>query len=96
MLEARGWSLAPAFDMNPDPTGDGLTLDISESDNAQDLALVRDVAVHFRLKAARADAIIGEVRTAVRTWRQVAAKAGLARPAQERMARAFRVADASA
>lgn len=96
LLEARGWSLAPAFDMNPDPTGDGLTLDISATDNAQDLALVRDVAVHFRLKPARADAIIAEVRAAVRSWRLVAAELGLAQAAQDRMARAFRVADARA
>ena len=54
LLERAGWSLAPAYDMNPVATGAGLTLDISETDNAQDLALVREVAASFRVKAARA------------------------------------------
>ena len=50
----QGWVLAPAYDMNPSPYGDGLTLNISESDNAQDLGLVYDVAPFFRVKPARA------------------------------------------
>ena len=67
---------------------------VHHRDNAQDLDLVREVAPHFRLKAARADAIIAEVRAAVRTWRLVAAEIGPSRAAQDRMAQAFRVADA--
>ena len=90
---ARGWSLAPAYDMNPDPLGAGLTLDISESDNAQDLDLVRSVAPHFRVKPERVDTVIAEVVTAVRTWRELATSLGLSRAEHDRMGRAFRVAD---
>ena len=93
LLGAHGWSLAPAYDMNPVAMGDGLTLDISETDNAQDLALVRDVAKFFRLDARRADAILGEVIAAVRGWRQEAKAARLSRAEQDRMAPAFRVAE---
>ncbi|MCP3880584.1 MAG: HipA domain-containing protein, partial [Sulfitobacter sp.] len=32
LLKPNGWSLAPAYDMNPDPHGAGLKLNISESD----------------------------------------------------------------
>ncbi|MEK7692307.1 MAG: HipA domain-containing protein, partial [Bdellovibrionota bacterium] len=39
ILRSKGWALAPAYDMNPVATGDGLHLNISESDNAQDLDL---------------------------------------------------------
>jgi serine/threonine-protein kinase HipA len=95
LLEDRGWSLAPAYDLNPNASGDGLTLDISETDNALDLTLVREVSKHFRIKAARADAIVEEVLAAVRTWRDVASAHGLETAAQERMRDAFRVADAS-
>jgi serine/threonine-protein kinase HipA len=93
LLESRGWSLAPAYDVNPVADSAGLTLNISETDNAQDLALVRDVAATFRLKAGRADEIIDEVVSAVRKWRAEADAAGLSRAEQDRMADAFRVAD---
>jgi serine/threonine-protein kinase HipA len=93
LLEAKGWSLAPAYDMNPVPTRGGLKLNISETDNAQDLDLLRDVATHFRLKPARAQQVLSEVITAVRAWREVALSAGISRSDQERMAPAFKSAD---
>ena len=92
LLTQAGWTLAPAYDLNPDPHGDGLTLNISESDNAQSMELVREVAPLFRVKPARAEEILGEVVTAVRTWSKVAAQRGLRRGARDRMERAFRTA----
>lgn len=94
LLEPRGWSLAPAYDMNPVADADGLVLNISETDNRQDLELVRGVARHFRIKAPRAEGIISEVVAAVMTWRSEAKSAGITRPNVERMAQAFRVAEA--
>ncbi|MCC7386515.1 MAG: type II toxin-antitoxin system HipA family toxin [Deltaproteobacteria bacterium] len=93
LLDRRGWSLAPAYDMNPVAHGEGLTLNISETDNAQDLELALEVAKHFRVKPATARTIIGEVKKAVRRWRVEAKKAGIARSEQDRMANAFRVAE---
>ncbi len=92
LLEPRGWSLAPAYDINPVPLGDGLTLDISETDNAQELDLVREVAPHFRIKPRDVTTIVAEVTTAVRSWPELATSLGLSRSAQDQMARAFRVA----
>lgn len=89
LLEPSGWSLAPAYDMNPNPHGAGLKLNISETDNAQDLNLARDVAPFFRVKDARASEIVGKVSSAVRGWRSIAKKFGLSRDEQERMTRAF-------
>ncbi|HET7505416.1 MAG TPA: HipA domain-containing protein [Kofleriaceae bacterium] len=91
LLDRDGWSLAPAYDMNPVATAGGLTLNVSETDNAQDLALARDVAKLFRLSAKRANEIIGEVVAAVRGWRVEAKKLRLSREAQDRMAGAFQV-----
>jgi serine/threonine-protein kinase HipA len=93
LLGARGVRLAPAYDVNPDPDGDGLTLNVSESDNAQDLDLVLSVAELFRLRPARARVVADEVVAAVRSWQTVADRYGLGRPQQQRMARAFRLAD---
>jgi serine/threonine-protein kinase HipA len=95
VLQPAGWSLAPAYDMNPNPDGNGLTLNISESDNAQDLELVRAVAKHFRIKPRQANEVINEVAASVRTWRDEARRARMPRAALERMASAFRIADAA-
>jgi serine/threonine-protein kinase HipA len=94
MLEPTGWALAPAYDMNPDPHGAGLKLNISETDNAQDLDLALSVASVFRVKKRRAHEIVSEVASAVTEWRSVATRRGLLRTAQDRMQRAFRVAEA--
>lgn len=96
MLEDEGWALAPAYDLNANPHGAGLKLNISETDNAQDLELVLSVAPVFRVESSRAREIIAEVVGAVQQWRAVAAAQGLAGPAQDRMRRAFRVAEAAA
>lgn len=90
---AGGWRLAPAYDLNPVPTGDGLKLNVDEASNAQDLALARDVAPAFRIKAARAKRILEEVVNAVRSWRDEAKAIGLSRGAQQEMARAFRLVE---
>ncbi len=92
LLEPTGWSLAPAYDMNPVGHGDGLALNISSTDNAQDLALVREVAAQFRVKAARAEAIIHEVLVAVRGWNAEATRIKIPREDREQMANAFRLA----
>lgn len=96
MLVPTGWGLAPAYDMNPDPQGAGLKLNISETDNAQDIDLALSVASVFRVKKARARDIVSEVTGAVSQWRAVATSHGLSRIAQDRVRRAFRVAEASA
>ncbi len=94
LLEPRGWSLAPAYGMNPVATGDGLSLNLSETENAQSLELAGDVAKHFRVSAARAKKIRSTVLSAVRDWRAEAQRAGLSRAAQARIADAFRVVEA--
>ncbi len=92
LLEPAGWSLSPAYDMNPVPHGGGLTLNISETDNAQSLELALDVAKHFRVKVKRANEIIAVVLAAVSTWRAEATKAKIPKDQRERMAPAFSVA----
>jgi len=93
LLDAKGWLLAPAYDMNPVSFGDGLTLNVSHDENTQDIALAFEVAEFFRVKPKRSRAIVDEVAAAVRTWREEAKARGLSRAAQERMAGAFRLVD---
>lgn len=91
LLQAGGWTLAPAYDMNPVETGDGLKLNVSESDNSQDLELARRVARHFRVGPARAQEVIDEVSAAVRLWPVAATSTGISKADQQRMAAAFRL-----
>lgn len=92
LLQSDGWKLSPAYDINPDPTGTGLSLNISDVDNALNLDLALEVAVYFRLGNDEAQSIINEVIIAVARWREVAATIGISRGEQEAMAPAFRVA----
>lgn len=94
VLGPNGWALAPAYDINPDPFGAGLKLNISESSNAQDPSLAMEVASSFRVKPGHAREIAGEIADVARRWRSVAEAVGLSRAAQDRMRRAFRVAEA--
>lgn len=89
LLSPSGWSLSPAYDMNPDPLGAGLQLNISESDNALELELAREVTPYFRVDDARGELIIGEVVAAVADWREVAEAHGISKGEQARMERAF-------
>jgi serine/threonine-protein kinase HipA len=84
--------LSPAFDINPVSNGDGLKLNISETDNSQDLDLVRDIANYFRIKPDKAEKIIHEVTAAVKNWRKEANSLGISLSEQKQMERAFRIA----
>lgn len=89
LLTERGWKLSPAYDINPVETGTGLTLNISDDDNALDLNLAIEVSEYFRIKKERAIQIIGEVKMMVSGWRIVADNYGLSRTEQELKASAF-------
>ena len=93
LLTAHGWRLSPAYDLNPVPYGRGLTLNISETENALDLQLALEVAPFFRLALPQAELIMAEVVAAVRSWRAVAVRYQISREEQELMANAFRAAD---
>jgi serine/threonine-protein kinase HipA len=92
LLHPTGWRLAPAYDMNPVATADGLRLNISETDNAQSLELAREVAGYFRVKPGRATEIIEETTAAVRGWRNIAKSLQISAGEADRMAHAFRIA----
>jgi serine/threonine-protein kinase HipA len=87
-----GWSLAPAYDLNPTPTDIKariLTTNIDLDEGTCSLDLVESAAEYFGLPTAKARVTIREVADATCTWRTVATETG-ARPAEiNRMASAF-------
>ncbi len=92
----NGWTLSPAYDLNPTPIdlkARILTTNIDLDDGTCSLDLVEGAAEFFGLTLAAARSIIREVGAAVSPWRQIAAETG-ARPAEiKRMASAFEHAD---
>ena len=91
LLTDKGWVLSPAYDINPVETGTGLSLNISEKDNALDLELAKEVAPYFRVSDKRAHQIITTIIRAVSDWNKVAEKNGISKAERGLMARAFRV-----
>jgi serine/threonine-protein kinase HipA len=90
MLTPEGWVLSPAYDVNPVETGNGLILNITESNNALELDLALEVAKYFRLNEKRAQEIIHEITMAVSQWRSLAKKQGLSSAECELKSKAFR------
>ena len=89
ILSEGGWKLSPAYDMNPNPSGNGLTLNISLNDNSLDLEVAMEVRSFFRLSDKNAKEIIEKVKKEVRNWERIAEKVGIPRQEQEMMSRAF-------
>ena len=89
LLTPEGWTLSPAYDVNPVYFGTGLTLNISETDNSLDWDLARSVAKYFRINDKQATEIITMTRTTVSQWPKIASKYKIKRAEQELMAQAF-------
>jgi serine/threonine-protein kinase HipA len=87
-----GWTLSPAYDLNPTPADVHpriLTTHIDLDDGTCDLDLVQSAAELFSLALETARDIIKEVAAATATWRDVAAEAGARRAEISRMTSAF-------
>ncbi|NDV67363.1 type II toxin-antitoxin system HipA family toxin [Dysgonomonas sp. 25] len=90
ILTKSGWVLSPAYDINPNPYGTGLKLNISEDDNSLDFDLVLSVAKYFRLSNEEAEKIITTIKGIVSNWKDVAIKYQIPNSGQDMMKSAFR------
>ena len=74
LLTKQGWTLSPAYDVNPNYYGTGLKLNISETDNSLDFDLALSVASYFRLTEKEAIEIIEHIKSVVSQWKKTAEK----------------------
>jgi len=88
---SAGWTLSPAFDLNPDPAPGPklLATAIDYDDHSASVGLLMQVAEHFRLSPDEARAVLREVLTGTRRWREEARALGLGAAALELMEPAF-------
>lgn len=87
-----GWSLSPAYDLNPVPTdlkARMLATNIDLDEGTCSLDLLEAASEFFALTLSQARAIIKEVATVTATWREIAATVGARSAEINRMASAF-------
>ncbi|RKX74233.1 MAG: type II toxin-antitoxin system HipA family toxin, partial [Spirochaetes bacterium] len=85
LLSSRGWRLSPLYDVNPNPYGRGLSLNISGDDNSLDFFLALKQAGFFRLDEGQALHFKEQICDAVAGWRETALDYGASRGSIERM-----------
>ena len=88
LLTVKGWSLSPAYDMNP-TVNEYQSLLINSYTNKSDLKELLDSCEEYMLPKETAQQIIGEVLNAVKEWRALATRLGLAKSEQERFVAVF-------
>ena len=91
LLTTKGWILSPAYDLNPQEFGTGLSLNIDEYDNALEYSLAIDVAPYAGISKDEANKLVQHTKKVVSQWRSLAASYNISRDEQEIMASAFRV-----
>ncbi len=89
LLGKKGWHLSPLYDVNPQPWVQGLSLNITEFDNALDFELLREVAEDFRVSVKEAGRVLEQLSREVGIWRELAKERGLSHQEIERMETAF-------
>lgn len=78
LLTPRGWTLSPAYDMNPTLNGYQALL-INSSTNQADLSILLDSSEEYMISKAEAKQIISEVIAGVSRWKALANRLGIAK-----------------
>lgn len=92
----EGWTLSPAYDLNPVPVEVRprvLSNAIDDADQTASLELALSVAAYFDLDDEEAQGIAAAVGRVVSGWREEAARRGIGHAELDRMASAFMHAD---
>ena len=76
LLTARGWTLSPAYDMNP-TLNDYQALLINSSTNRADLQVLLDSSQEYLIGKEEAKRIIDEVKNGVSKWKTIAIRLGI-------------------
>ena len=78
LLTPRGWTLSPAYDMNP-TLNEYQALLINSTTNHADLQVLLDSSEEYMIGKDEAVRIIEEVKAGVRHWKSIATRLGIAR-----------------
>lgn len=78
LLTAKGWTLSPAYDMNP-TLEEYQSLLISSTSNNAELSVLLDACEDYMLNQETAEKIVAEVIEAVKGWRGPAVRLGISK-----------------
>ena len=78
LLTPKGWTLSPAYDINP-TLSKYQSLLLTATSNVADLSLLRDAAEDYMLSKEAASNIISEVCDALKDWHPLAAQLGVSK-----------------
>ena len=78
LLTAKGWTLSPAYDMNP-TLNEYQSLLVSSTSNKAELGILLDTCEDYMLNRKTAETIILEVIEAVKGWRELAVRLGISK-----------------
>ena len=76
LLTPKGWTLSPAYDMNP-TLNDDQALKINSNTNQADLNILLDSSDEYMIGRKEAETIIEEVKSGVRQWKYIANRLGI-------------------
>lgn len=82
LLTPKGWTLSPAYDLNP-TTNEYQSLLINSSTNKSDLNLLLGSSEEYMIGKDEASKIIQEVTNAIKGWRRMAVSLGIAKREME-------------
>ena len=90
LLSGKGWRLSPAYDINPVPYGDALSLNVSPADNSIDIDLAIETCDYYGLSQREAEDLAERICRTVRdSWEAVAVRYGIGRSEIQQMRPAF-------
>ena len=78
LLTPRGWTLSPAYDMNP-TLNEYQALLINSTTNHADIQVLLDSSEEYMIGKEEAGHIINEVKTGVKHWKSIAIRLGIAK-----------------
>ena len=88
LLTPKGWTLAPAYDLNP-TFNDHQSLLINATTNRSDLQLLLVSSEEYMISKEEATRIIEEVKDGVSQWRSMATRIGIAKREMDLFAQVF-------
>ncbi len=97
ILTENGWKLSPLFDVNPNPRGKQLSLNITENNNLKRISLALDTAKYYNLTASKAKDNVTRITKAIEgNWQKIAKQNGCTKSEIDLMRPAFEDKNTSA
>lgn len=79
------------YDVNPNPDGVGLSLNIDEMNNSPDFELAIESSKYFGIKKDDAAKIAANIQNEIRQWKNIAEKLNISRASIRRMEICFKI-----